>query len=154
MSTHVAAAQLAPVFMDREATLAKALDAVAEAARGGAELVAFPESFLPGYPYWAVALDPMSNNGPMRALYAQAVRIDSDAEITFHAALLSRERVDAMKVFRPIYAVGCPLGNDPIPTRGEIADLSHHGDPAGRESTPTHRYRRRRLSRNMAALSR
>ena len=25
-------------------------------------------------------------------------------------------------------AVGCPLGNDPIPTRGEVADTSHSVD--------------------------
>jgi hypothetical protein len=30
-----------------------------------------------------------------------------------------------MQVFDEIYAVGCPLGNDPIPTRGEVSDLRH-----------------------------
>ena len=54
----VAAAQVAPVFMDRAATLAKAVDTVQEAARGGAELVVFPEAFVPGYPFWAMALNP------------------------------------------------------------------------------------------------
>ena len=54
MSTmKVAAAQLAPAFLDREATIDKVLDAIGEAAANGAELIAFPETFVPGYPAWA-----------------------------------------------------------------------------------------------------
>lgn len=37
------------------------------------------------------------------------------------ARMLPPERLGEVKVFTPIYAVGCPLGNDPIPTLGEIA---------------------------------
>lgn len=48
----VALAQLAPVWGDRERTVAKAADAVREAARGGASIVCFGESFVPGYPFW------------------------------------------------------------------------------------------------------
>jgi nitrilase len=75
----VAAAQVAPVFMDRAATLAKAVDVVQEAARNGAALVAFPEAFVPGYPFWAMALDPMSINPFLQRLYAEAVEIPSPA---------------------------------------------------------------------------
>ena len=49
----VASAQLAPAFMQREATLDKVLDAIGEAAANGAQLIAFPETFVPGYPAWA-----------------------------------------------------------------------------------------------------
>lgn len=49
----VAAVQHPPIFLDREATLAKVIETMAEAAAGGAELVAFPETYVPGYPAWA-----------------------------------------------------------------------------------------------------
>lgn len=75
----VAAAQVVPVFMDRAATLAKAVDVIHEAARNGAELIAFPEAFVPGYPFWAMALDPMSINPFVQRLYAEAVEIPSPA---------------------------------------------------------------------------
>jgi nitrilase len=48
----VAAVQAAPVFLNREATLEKAISLVSEASGNGADLIAFPEVFIAGYPYW------------------------------------------------------------------------------------------------------
>ncbi|MCS6806145.1 MAG: carbon-nitrogen hydrolase family protein [Blastocatellia bacterium] len=48
----IAGIQAAPVFLNRQATLDKMLDAIAEAARNGASLCAFPEVYLCGYPAW------------------------------------------------------------------------------------------------------
>jgi len=42
--------------------------------------------------------------------------------------LASRERLREVEVFEPIYAVGCPLGNDPIPTHGQLSDSRHDVD--------------------------
>ena len=49
----VAAVQHAPVYLDREATLDKVVLLIAEAAAEGADLLAFPETFVAGYPSWA-----------------------------------------------------------------------------------------------------
>jgi nitrilase len=42
-----------PVYFDSKATLRKALDFIAEAGGNGAELIVFPEIFLPGFTYWS-----------------------------------------------------------------------------------------------------
>jgi nitrilase len=55
-----AAVQAAPIFKDKpayfdsRATLSKAVALISEAARHGAQLIVFPETFLPGFPYWSL----------------------------------------------------------------------------------------------------
>lgn len=51
-----AAVQASPVFLDIDATIDKSIALIGEAAGNGAALIAFPETFVPGYP-WFVWLD-------------------------------------------------------------------------------------------------
>ncbi|MGW8188936.1 carbon-nitrogen hydrolase family protein [Sphingomonas jejuensis] len=48
----VALVQRPPVFLDLPASVALAAEIIGEVARGGADLVVFPETWLPGYPVW------------------------------------------------------------------------------------------------------
>ncbi len=92
-AVRAAVVQAAPVAFDREATLEKAQALIAEAARGGAQLIVFPEAFVSGYPrgldfgarvgsrtpegremfrrYWESSVDVP---GPATDLLARAVR--------------------------------------------------------------------------------
>ena len=49
-SVRVAVCQLAPVLFDKQATIAKVVSAIHDAKSGGADIVVFPESFIPAYP--------------------------------------------------------------------------------------------------------
>lgn len=48
----VALGQLAPVWLNKAQTIDKILSAIHQAADGGAKLIAFGETLLPGYPFW------------------------------------------------------------------------------------------------------
>jgi nitrilase len=54
----VAVAQVAPVFLDRGATLEKACELMVDAGQVGARLIVFPAAFIPGYPVWIWSIPP------------------------------------------------------------------------------------------------
>lgn len=72
-SVRVALIQARPAYYDLEKTLAKACALIAEAARQGARLAAFPETFFPGYPAWLdYAIDYARwDHPPTKRLYAR-----------------------------------------------------------------------------------
>lgn len=76
-----ALAQIAPVLLDREATLAKVEARVREAGANEASLVVFGEALVPGYPVWVERTGGARfDDATQKALFArysdQAVRID------------------------------------------------------------------------------
>ncbi len=78
----LALAQIAPVWLDREGTLAKVCGYVERAAEQGCQLIAFGEALVPGYPFWIELTDGARFNSPLQkeifAEYArQAVDIDA-----------------------------------------------------------------------------
>ena len=48
----VAAVQAAPAYLDLERGTDKAIASIEQAAKKGVRLIAFPETWLPGYPWW------------------------------------------------------------------------------------------------------
>ncbi len=59
---------------------------------------------------------------------AALLRLLSTERVECGATLPTRAQLASIRTFSPIYAVGCPLGNDPIPTRGDVSDLEHFVD--------------------------
>src|SRR5690349_21271101 len=53
----VAIAQISSAYLDREASIGRAVAAIGEAARNGAQLVVFSEVWLAGYPFWSEGWD-------------------------------------------------------------------------------------------------
>lgn len=81
-SLTIAGAQIAPVWLDRTATIAKVVAWVHQAADAGAQLVAFGEALVPGYPYWLEFSDGARFNDPLqKSMHAhyldQAVQLEA-----------------------------------------------------------------------------
>ncbi len=79
----VAAAQIAPVWLNRQATLERVIEQIDQAAVSGVELVAFGECLVPGYPFWVERTDGARfDSAVQKDLFAhyvdQAVVIEQD----------------------------------------------------------------------------
>jgi nitrilase len=72
----VAAAHVAPVFLDATATVEKAVGLIAQAAKEGASLVAFPESFVPGFPIWTAVHAPIRTHEAFAAFATASIYAD------------------------------------------------------------------------------
>ena len=77
----VALAQITPVWLDRDRTLQKVHDWSVRAADRGAELVAFGEALVPGYPFWVE--------------HTGGARFEDEQQKTFYAHYLDQGVVPA-----------------------------------------------------------
>jgi len=137
----VAIAQAAPVFLDLNGSVEKAVRLIAEAARQGAHLVAFGESWLPGYPAW-LDLCPGSatwDHAPAKRAYARLAQnspvipgpetdrlCDAARENGLVIVIGAHEKVEAGPGHGTLYNTNLLIGSD-----GSI--LSRH-----RKLVPTH----------------
>lgn len=79
---NIAIAQLAPVWLNKKATLKKIEEAIQEAATQKSQLVCFGETLLPGYPFWLELTDGARfNSSTQKEIFAhylkEAVNIEA-----------------------------------------------------------------------------
>lgn len=74
----VAAAHAASIMFDKAASLARACDLVGEAGRAGVDLLCFPETFVPGFPYWINLSPPGAQHGLYVDYADQSVDLSGD----------------------------------------------------------------------------
>ena len=75
-SFKAAMAHVAPVFLDKDATVEKACSLIREAARNGAQLIVFPETYIPTFPVWCALQAPIHNHDLFCELAANSIQID------------------------------------------------------------------------------
>ena len=74
----LAAAQTSPVYHDKKATIDKACQWIQTAGEENVDVIVFPETFIPGYPYWRGCSDLDRWNELMVELQNNSVDLDGD----------------------------------------------------------------------------
>jgi nitrilase len=98
MSVKVAVVQKPPALLDLAATMARALESLAEASASGSNLVIFPEAYHPGYPTWIWRLRPGGDMGLTGDIHARLHKNAVDIEGGGLAALCEAARKHAVTV--------------------------------------------------------
>ncbi|PSK51665.1 hypothetical protein B9Z65_2932 [Elsinoe australis] len=74
----VAACHAAPSFLSARRTTDKAIKLITEAAGNDANLVVFPESFIPAFPFWSAIRAPAENHDLFRHMVNESVHVDGE----------------------------------------------------------------------------
>lgn len=138
----VAISQSAPVWLNKSDTLEKIIDQIEQAADAGAQLIAFGEAYLPGYPHWLELTGGAAFNSPLQKAFferyaANAICIeDGDLEAVCQTAARHAIAVYLGLIERPLgrsgHSLYCSLVY--IDTSGEILSVQ-------RKLMPTHEER-------------
>ena len=113
----VGLAQIAPVWLDRDATLAKIVEWIGKAGKADCRLVVFGEALVPGYPFWIERTDGARfESAVQKALYAhyveQGVRIEAgDLDSVRSAARKNRVAVYLGVMERAVNRGGHSVGS-------------------------------------------
>ncbi|KAJ4323846.1 hypothetical protein N0V94_001630 [Neodidymelliopsis sp. IMI 364377] len=77
-SIRVAACHAAPVFLSAKATTHKAVSLIKTASQNSANLVIFPETFIPAFPVWSAIRAPTQNHDLFRRMAEQSILADGE----------------------------------------------------------------------------
>jgi aliphatic nitrilase len=126
MTTRLAAAHVASTFFDIESGVQKAIQYINLAAQDGADLVAFPESYLPGFPVWHAFLRPIDAHAKFARFAAASLLIDGP-EIARIQDAARTARIVVWLGFseRASYSEGC-LWNSAILIGADGEIRTHH----------------------------
>ncbi len=74
----VAIVQKPPVVLDRDGTMKRTLEYLDEVAAEGARLAVFPETYIPGYPFWAWYVHPLDDIHARGEIYGRLLENSVD----------------------------------------------------------------------------
>ena len=133
MPTKVAVIQKPPVLLDRDKTIARAVESINEAASAGAALLVFPEAYIPGYPTWIWRLKPGADIALSGELHARLRR---------NAVDLNREDLRLLQEAASRHAVTIVMGINEIDSRFSGTTLFNTVVVIGPQGTLLNRHRK------------
>lgn len=123
--TRVAACHAAPHFLSARKTTDKAISYIHQAAKNKANLIVFPESFIPAFPFWSAIRPPTDNHGFFQRMVDQSIHADGEEVQAIRNAAHETGTVVSIGISEKSHAsVACLYNSNLIINAGEVA--VHH----------------------------
>lgn len=81
------AVQAAPIFLDLARSIEKTIALIDQAGARGIKLLAFPETWIPGYPFWSWFIPPAEAIAHSRALHDNSMTLDAPEVLALREAV-------------------------------------------------------------------
>jgi len=122
----VAAAHVAPVFLDAKATVKKACKIIENAGKNDIELLVFPESFVPGFPLWAAISAPIQNHDFFVDFARESISVPGPEVMSICAAAREANIIVSIGISESApQSVGC-LWNSNLLIGADGSIINHH----------------------------
>ncbi|CZS89385.1 related to aliphatic nitrilase [Rhynchosporium agropyri] len=122
----VAACHVSAVFLSAKGTTEKAISLIHQAAKNRANLVVFPETFIPAFPIWSSIRPPTENHGLFQKMAQQSIYIDGPEMSAIQAAAKKSTTIVSIGILEKVrYSAACLFNSNVIVgSDGEI--MVHH----------------------------
>ncbi|TVY73584.1 Nitrilase [Lachnellula suecica] len=121
-----AACHVSPFVLSAQKTTRKCVSLIHQAAKNSANLVIFPESYIPAFPVWSAMLAPTQNHGFFERMAKESIYIDGEEMRAIRATAKQTGTVVSVGISEKVRYSTATLFNSNIiiGTDGEI--LVHH----------------------------
>ncbi|KAI8725718.1 Aliphatic nitrilase [Fusarium sp. LHS14.1] len=125
-SIRIAACHAAPVFLSARKTTAKAIKLIKQAAKNKANLVVFPETYIPAFPVWSSLRPPTENHDLFKLMALESIYADGDEVQAIRATAKQLGIMVSIGLSEKVRSSSATLYNSNllIGTKGEV--LVHH----------------------------
>jgi nitrilase len=122
----VAAAHVAPVFLNAKATVKKACNIIENAGNDDIDLLVFPESFVPGFPLWAAVSAPIRNHDFFVDFARESISVPGPEIMSICAAARAAKIIISIGISESApQSVGC-LWNSNLLIGADGSIINHH----------------------------
>ncbi|KAL2070666.1 hypothetical protein VTL71DRAFT_13692 [Oculimacula yallundae] len=122
----VAACHVSAVFLSAKGTTEKAISLVHQAAKNNANLVVFPETFIPAFPVWSSIRPPTENHGLFKNMAQQSIYVDGPEMSAIQAAARKSNIIVSIGISEKVpYSAAC-LFNSNVIVGSDGNVLVHH----------------------------
>ncbi|KAL4883423.1 carbon-nitrogen hydrolase [Aspergillus karnatakaensis] len=124
--TRVAACHVALVFLSAKQTTEKVIRLIHEAARHNAQLIVFPETFIPAFPVWSALRPPTENHDLFQRMVTESIYADGEEIKSIRAAAQATNTVVSLGISEKSRFSNGTLYNSNILIGPTGAVLNHH----------------------------
>ncbi|KAK7424066.1 hypothetical protein QQX98_000676 [Neonectria punicea] len=122
----IAACHASPIFLSARETTNKAITFIKQAAKNGANLVVFPESFIPAFPVWSALRPPTENHDLFKRMALESVYADGEELHDVRSAAKAANIMVSIGISEKVRTGSATLYNSNILVSSEGDILVHH----------------------------
>ena len=126
MAIRVAACHSAPIFLSARRTAEKAVSLIQEASKNKANLVVFPETYIPAFPIWSSLRPPTENHELFKSMAQESVHVDGEEIKAIRDAASKANVLVSLGISEKVRYSAATLFNSNVLISEEGEILVHH----------------------------